>query len=94
MVKDLRVKEQNSCLTKSFAKLGSLPSAQTKQPTYYSVPQVIGERPSRTSAQEGCNDISNTASATENIEMISWKCVVGVKHAIFFISSIICRRSF
>ena len=45
MVKSLRMKELNNCLTNSFAQLRSFPSAKIKQLSYHAVSSLVDETP-------------------------------------------------
>ena len=71
MVKDLRMKELNRCLTNSFAKLRSCPLAEFKQLSYYSVPSLVDETPNKILIYKECNDFCNK---TPNLLEIAKKC--------------------
>ena len=71
MVKDLRMKELNRCLTNSFAKLRSCPRAEFKQLSYYIVPSLVDETPNKILIYRECN---NSCNKTPTLLEIAKKC--------------------
>ena len=67
MVKGIKMKEVNSQLRNSFAKLRSFPGATLKHLKYYIVPSLIDETPYRIILHVGCNDVNNKNSTPEKI---------------------------
>ena len=67
MVKGIRMKEVNSQLRNSFAKLRLFPGATLKHLKYYVVPSLIDETPDRIILHGGSNDINNNNSTPEKI---------------------------
>ena len=65
MIKDSRMKEVNSQLQKSFAKLRSFPGATLNHLKYYVVPSLINETPDRIILHGGCIDFNNKNSISE-----------------------------
>ena len=61
------MKEVNSQLRNSFAKLRSFPGATLKHLKYYIVPSLIDETPYRIILHVGCNDVNNKNSTPEKI---------------------------
>ena len=59
MIKGIRMKEVNSQLRNSFAKLRSFPRATLKHLRYYIVPSLIDETPDRIIFHGECNDVNN-----------------------------------
>ena len=95
MVKGIRMKEVNSQLCNSFAKLRSFPGATLKHLKYYIVPSLIDETPDRIILHGGCNDVNNKNSTPEKIaneitDMAIIFCDYGVND--IFISAMNCRR--
>ena len=95
MVKGIRMKEVNSQLRNSFAKLRSFLGATLKHLKYYIVPGLIDETPDRIILYGGCNDVNNKNStpektANEIADMAILCRDYGVNDV--FISVMICRR--
>ena len=95
MVKGIRMKELNSQLQNSFAKLISFPGATLKYLKYYIVPSLIDEAPNRIILHGGCNDVDNKNStpektANEIADMAILCHDYGVNDV--FILAMICRR--
>ena len=95
MVKGIRMKEVNSQLRNSFAKLRSFLGATFKHLRYYIVPSLIDKTPDMITLHGGCNDVSNKNSALEKIaneiaDITILCCDYGVSD--IFISAMICRR--
>ena len=67
MVKGVRMKEVNSQLRNSFAKLKSFPGATLKHLKYYIVPSLIDETPDRIILHGGYNDVNNKNWTPEKI---------------------------
>ena len=65
------MKEVNSQLRNSFAKLRSFPGATLKHLKYYIVPSLIDEIPDRIILHGRCNDVNNKNSTPEKIEIKS-----------------------
>ena len=89
MVKGIRMKEVNSQLSNSFAKLRLFPGATLKHLKYYIAPS-----PDRIILHGGCNDVNNNNSTPEKIaneiaDMAILCRDYGVKD--IFISAMICR---
>ena len=94
-VKGIRIREVNSQLRNSFAKLRSFPGATLKHLRYYIVPSLIDETPNRIILHGGSTDVSNKNSTPEKIaneiaNMAILCCDYGVNDV--FISAMICRR--
>ena len=95
MVKGIRIKEVNSQLQKSFAKLRSFPGAALKHLRYYIVPSLIDEIPDRNIFHGGCNDVNNKNSTPEKIaNEIADMAILCRDYGVndVFISIMICRR--
>ena len=95
MLKGIRVKEVNSQLQKSFAKLRSFPGATLKHLRYYIVPSLIDEIPDRNIFHGGCNDVNNKNSTPEKIaNEIADMAILCRDYGVngVFISAMICRR--
>ena len=95
MVRDIRMKEINSQLRNSFAKLRPFPGATLKHLKYYIVPSLIDETPDRIILHWECNDANNKNStldktANEIGDMAILCRDYGVND--IFISVMICRR--
>ena len=95
MVKDIRMKEANSQLRNSFAKLRSFPGATLKHLKYCIAPSLIDETPDRIILHGGFNDVNNKNSTPEKIanKIADMKILCrdyGVND--IFISAMICRR--
>ena len=95
MIKDSRMKEVNSQLQKSFAKLRSFPGATLNHLKYYVVPSLINETPYRIILRGGCIDVNNKNSTSEKIaneigDMVILCRGYGVNDIL--ISAMICRR--
>ena len=89
------MKEVNSQLRSSFAKLRSFPGATLKHLKYYIVPSLIDETNDRIILHGGCNDVNNKNStpdktANEIADMAILCRDYGVND--IFISAMICRR--
>ena len=67
MIKRIRMKEVNSQLRNSLAKLRSFPEATLKHLRYYIVLSLIDETPDRIILHGGCNDLNNKSSTPEKI---------------------------
>ena len=67
MIKRIRMKEVNSQLRNSLAKLRSFPEATLKHLRYYIVLSLIDETPDRIILHGGCNDLNNKNSTPEKI---------------------------
>ena len=94
IVKGIRLKEVNSQLRNSFAKLKSFPGATLKHLKYHVVSSPIDETPDRIILHGGCNDVNNKNSTTEKIanELADMAMLChddGVND--IFISAMICR---
>ena len=94
-VKGIRIREVNSQLRNSFAKLRSFPGATLKHLRYYIVPSLIDETPNRIILHGGSTDVNNKNSTPEKIaneiaNMAILCCDYGVNDV--FISAMICRR--
>ena len=94
MVKAIRIKEVNSQLRNSYAKLRSFPGATLKHLRYYIVSSLNDETPGRIILHGVCNDVNNKNSNPEKIaneiEDMVILCCYYVNDV--FISAIICRR--
>ena len=95
MVKGIRMKEVNSQLRNSFAKLRSFLGATLKHLKYYIVPGLIDETPDRIILHGGCNDVNNKYStpektANEIADMAILCRDYGVNDVL--LSAMICRR--
>ena len=88
------MKEVNSQLRNSFAKLRSFLGATLKHLKYYIVPGLIDETPDRIILHGGCNDVNNKISTPEKSNEIADMAILcrayGVNNV--FISAMICRR--
>ena len=95
MVKGIRMKEINSQLCNSFAKLRSFPGATLKHLKYYIVPSLIDESPDRIILHGGCNDVNNKNSTLEKIaNEIADMAILCRDYGVndIFISAMTCRR--
>ena len=94
MVKAIRIKEVNSQLRNSYAKLRSFPGATLKHLRYYIVSSLIDETPGRIILHGGCNDVNNKNSNPEKIANEIEDMVILCRYYVndVFISAIICRR--
>ena len=95
MVKGIRMKEVNSQLRNSFAKLRSFPGATLKHLKYYIVPSLIDETPDRIILHGGCNDVNNKNSTPEKItNEIADMAILCCNYVVndIFISAMLCRR--
>ena len=95
MIKGIRMKEVNSQLRNSFAKLRSFPRATLKHLKYYVVPSLIDESPDRIILHRGCNDVNNKNSTPEKIaNEIADMAILCRDYGVndIFISAIICRQ--
>ena len=95
MVKSMKMKEVNSQLRNSFAKLRLFPGATLKHLRYYIVPSLIDKTPDRIILHEGCNDVNNKNSTPEKIaneiaDMAILCRDYGVNDVL--LSAMICRR--
>ena len=89
------MKEVNSQLRNSFAKLRSFPGATLQHLKYYIAPSQIDETHDRIILHGGCNDVNNKNStpektANEIADMAILCRDYGVNDV--FISAMICRR--
>ena len=66
-VKNIRMKEVNSQLHYSFAKLRLFPGVTLKHLKHYIVPSLIDETSGRIILHGGCNDVNNKNSTTDKI---------------------------
>ena len=95
MVKAIRIKEVNSQLRNSYAKLRSFPGATLKHLRYYIVSSLIDKTPGRIILHGGCNDVNNKNSTPEKIANEIEDMVILCRYYDVndvFISAIICRR--
>ena len=95
MVKGIRMKEVNSQLQNSFAKLRSFPGATLKHLRYYIVTSLVDETPDRIILHGGCKDVDKKNSTPEKIaNEIADTAILcrdyGVKDV--FTAAMICRR--
>ena len=95
MVKGIKMKEVNSQLRNSFAKLRSFHGATSKHLKYYIVPSLIDEIHGKIILHRGCNDVTIKNSIPEKIangivDMAILCCDYGVND--IFISAMICRK--
>ena len=89
------MKEINSQLCNSFAKLRSFPGATLKHLKYYIVPSLIDESPDRIILHGGCNDVNNKNSTLEKIaNEIADMAILCRDYGVndIFISAMTCRR--
>ena len=95
MVKSIRIKEVNSQIQNSLAKLRSFPGGTLKHLRYYIVPFLIDEIPDRIILHGGCNDVNNKNSTPEkNANEIADMAILCRDYGVnaVFISAMICRR--
>ena len=95
MVKGIRMKDTNSQLCNSFAKLRSFPGATLKHLKYYIVPSLIDETPDRIILHGGRNDVNNRNSNPQKIaNEIEDMVILCHDYSVndIFISAMICRR--
>ena len=95
MATGIRMKEVNTQLLNSFAKLRSFPGATLKHLKYYIVPSLIDKTPDRIILHGGCNDVNYRNLTPEKIaneiaDMAILCRDYGVNDT--FISAMICRR--
>ena len=95
MVKDIRMKEVNTQLRNSFAKLRSFPGATLEHLKYYIHPSQIDETLDRIILHGGCNDVNNKNSTLEKTANKTADMAIlcrdyGVNG--IFIREMICRR--
>ena len=89
------MKEVNSQLRNSFAKLRPCPGATLKHLKYYIVPSLIDETPDRIILHGGCNDVNNKNSTPNKIgNEIADMTILCRDYGVndIFISAMICRR--
>ena len=89
------MKDVNSQLRNSFAKLRSFPGATLKHLRHYIVSSLIEETPDRIILHGGCNDVNNKNSAPEKIaNEIADMAILCRDYGVndVFISAMICRR--
>ena len=95
MVKAIRIKEVNSQLWNSYAKLRSFPGGTLKHLRYYIVSSLIDETPGRIILHGGCDDVNNKNSTPEKIANEIEDMVILCRYYDVndvFILAIICRR--
>ena len=95
MVKDIRMKEVNTQLRNSFAKLRSFPGATLEHLKYYIHPSQIDETLDRIILHGGRNDVNNKNSTPEKTANKTADMAIlcrdsGVNG--IFIREMICRR--
>ena len=89
------MKEVNSQLRNSFAKLRSFPGATLQHLKYYIAPSQIDETHDRIILHGGCNDVNNKNSTPEKIaNEIADMAILCRDYGVndVFISAMICRR--
>ena len=90
------MKEVNSQLHNSFAKLRLFPEVTLKHLKYYAVPSLIDKTPHRTILHGGCNDVSNKNSTPKKIaNEIGVMTILCRSYGVndILISTVICRRN-
>ena len=95
MVKGIRMKEVNSQLRNSFAKLRPFPGATLKHLRYYIVPSLIDRTSDRIILHGGCNDVNIKNSTPEKTANEIADIAILYRDYFFndvFISAMICRR--